>query len=579
MDKLRVLGLHGGTIERLHLGLKQAYVSRHDGLEVRDALSYPLLSDDGLPIGRYAYRNLQGITTNPQHPKGWGPGPCTEYRLGNGEKIAVVAADVLDLWLAWQTYGQTDEDVVFISRSQWGEWPAEWRSGQHWSSFGQVLLIDGDGAADFIAEIAPLTVREILQIRTPAPFQSFTDMVRSFQAPPWDTLLGSARPIQLVIESEEPGRQPVDLGIFEAAPIDVSGGFACGNLYYPVAVEQRHVDDRLGKIVHRYRTLVVRSDGALLSAEPLPAPCGTASSERVLALSDGTRIKGLPAASTSGTWSFGSIQQFVEWRKRRGPRPFRELSDLLETLEKHLRSRVWLPDERAYALAATFVAMTHVHQIFDALPILLAVGPAGSGKSELGEAIARVAINGTLAGQLRAAGMVRLLDQTHGLLVLDDMDGTGAASVDGDSEIAQALKSGYKRSTARKPVADRAGRIRIVDYFGPKMITRTKLPKPILGSRMIAIHTAPALGAHAFNCAGLTEEKLDALRDELHCWALASANHVLACYQELREHHKCRWDEITSPLLAISDSAGSDFFFRVKAYIDCDSSRCSHREL
>lgn len=314
MDKLRVLGLHGGTIERLHLGLKQAYVSRHDGLEVRDALSYPLLSDDGLPIGRYAYRNLQGITTNPQHPKGWGPGPCTEYRLGNGEKIAVVAADVLDLWLAWQTYGQTD-------------------------------------------------------------------------------------------------------------------------------------------------------------------------------------------------------------------------------------------------------------------------GPAGSGKSELGEAIARVAINGTLAGQLRAAGMVRLLDQTHGLLVLDDMDGTGAASVDGDSEIAQALKSGYKRSTARKPVADRAGRIRIVDYFGPKMITRTKLPKPILGSRMIAIHTAPALGAHAFNCAGLTEEKLDALRDELHCWALASANHVLACYQELREHHKCRWDEITSPLLAISDSAGSDFFFRVKAYIDCDSSRCSHREL
>ena len=573
MDKLRVLGLHGGTIERLHLGLKQAYASRHDGLEVRDALSYPLLSDQGLPIGRYAYLNLQGITTNPQHPKGWGPGPCTEYRLGNGEKIAVVAADVLDLWLAWQTYGQADEDIVFISRSQWGEWPAEWRSAQRWSSFERILLMDGDGAADFVAEIAPLTVREILQVRTPPPFQSFIDMVRSFQAPPWNTLLGSARPVQLTAEAEEPDRQPVDLGIFEAAPIDVSGGFAGGNLYYPVAVEQRHVDDRLGQIVHRYRTLVVRSDGALLSAEPLPAPCGTASTERVLALSDGTRIKGLPAASTSGTWSFNSIQQFVEWRKRRGPRPFRELSDLLETLEKHLRSRVWLPDERAYALAATFVAMTHVHQIFDALPILLAVGPAGSGKSELGEAMARVAFNGTLAGQLRAAGMVRLLDQTHGLLVLDDMDGTGAASVDGESEIAQALKSGYKRSTARKPVADRAGRIRMVDYFGPKMITRTKLPKPILGSRMVAIHTAQTAIRGALQKPLCREDELDGLRDELHCWALASADAVHSSYARLRVRQKDRWDEINSPLLAIGSFAKRTFRERLEAYVQCPSCR------
>ena len=572
MDRLRALGLLGGTIERLHLGLKQPYRSRRDGLEIRDALSFPLLSPIGEPLGRYGYINLPEVTQNPLHPKGWGPGPCAEYRLGKGEHTAVVAADILDLWFAWQCYCRNDEDAVFLARSHWDGWPAEWRSPAHWAAYDRVILLGGDGAADFIAEIAPLAIREILTFIPPPPFEDFADMVRSSQAPKWDSFLEAAAPVVLRCEGDDRSGLPIELGIFEAAPIDGSGGFAGGSLFYPVAVEQRAVD-RHGQVVHRYETMVVRSDGALLSADPLPAPCGTASSSRVLALSDGTRIRGLPAGSQAGTWSFGSIRAFVEWRKGRSARPFRDLSDLLADTERYVRSRVWLPDDDAHAVVATFVAMTHVHQVFEALPILLAVGPPASGKSELGEAVARLSFNGTVAGQLRAAGMVRFLDETHGLLVLDDMDGIGSASIDGDGEIAQALKSGYKRSSARKPVADRGGRVRMVDFFGPKMISRTRLPTPVLGSRMIAIHTGRQPSGTRLASSRYDEDALDRLRDELHCWAMEAAADTRETWSRLPIEFEGRWEEITRPLRAIAKGGGDDFLARVETCLHETTSR------
>lgn len=573
MDRLRRMGLLGGSIDRLHLGFKQPYQSRKDGLEIRNALSFPLISRTAEPLGRYAYLNLPDVTENPQHPKGWGPGPSAEYRLGDGERIAVVAGDVFDVWLAWQCYGREDEGVAFLSRSHWGGWPAEWRSPGHWRKFEQVILLDGDGAKDFLCEIAPLFARDILGFDAPAPFSSFADMVRSSAPPAWSDFLASAAPLTLRHEADGEGKISVELGIFEAAAVDVSGGFAQGQLYYPVAVEQRAVDGKSGQVVHRYETLVVRSDGSLLTAEPLPAPSGTAMASRVLALSDGTRVRGLPASSPSGTWSFGSIRNFVDWRKGRSARPFRDLPALLSEVEAYVRSRAWLRDEDAYAIIAAFVLMTHVHQVFDALPILLTVGPAASGKSELGEAIARLSFNGTLAGQLRAAGMIRLLDETHGLVVLDDMDGTGTASIDGDGEIAQALKSGYKRSSARKPVADRGGRVRMVDFFGPKMISRTRLPTPVLGSRMIAIHSSRMPNDYRLQTTKLDEEDLDRLRDELHCWAMHAAADLRAASKHLPTTFDGRWEEITRPLRAIADRSDPDFRSRVDRYLNARQSR------
>jgi hypothetical protein len=293
----------------------------------------------------------------------------------------------------------------------------------------------------------------------------------------------------------------------------------------------------------------------MLVAETLPAPRGTPARQRVLALSDGTRILEEPTALGSGSWSFESIGRYVAWRTGSGSRPFRELPELLTDLEDFLRSRVWLPVDDQYLLAALYIVVSHIYQVFDAIPLILICGERATGKSELGEGISRLSFNATVAGQLRAAGMIRLLDETRGLLVLDDMDGHGAASLNGTGELAQALKTGYKRVTSVKPLADRGGRVRMVDFFGPKIVTNTVGVDAVLGSRMLAIRTAPISTSVRSDQTRWSDDKLLALRDELHCWGLASGQEVAARYRALGPP-TCRRTEIEAPLLAIADVAG-----------------------
>lgn len=568
MAALRALGIQGRTIERLGLGIKQPYIPRGGAPEIRDALAFPLMSC-GRPLGRYGYYNVPSVTANPPHPKGWGAGVCAEYRLGPGESaVALVCPDVLDAWLAWQSYGDGPGAPAVLSRTHWAGWPGEWKSSSHWSRYETVVTIDGDGQADFLTEIAPMMGREVRVHRSPPPFDSFSGMVRAGRSLALEDVLARSEPTIAFPAAADCSNAA--LGVFEAAPIDVSSGYAGGRLYYPVSVELRSVEGTSGRVMHRYRTMVVRSDGALLSAEGLPAPCGTGRSERVLSLSDGTRIRGLPSPSPSASWSFPSIEAFVAWRRLGGPPPFRSLANVLADVETHLRLRVWLPDDGSYVVVACFVAMTFCYQLFPALPVLLVVGPAASGKSELGEAVAMIGQNAVLAGQLRAAGLVRLLDETSGLLVLDDMDGTGPASIDGDGEVAMALKTGYKRSTSRKPLADRAGRIRMVDYFGPKLVTRTRPATPVLGSRMIVVHAAPRPPGAATSGRGSSDGEMAALRDELHCWAMASAADVVGHFDASSVGDGGRWSEITRPLLAIARCAGDSLAMRLAAALASD---------
>lgn len=571
MAALLGLGLNGATVDRLHLGLKAPYRSRADGLETRDALCFPVLAEGLRPVGRYAYLNLAGVTVNAHAPVGWGPGKPLVYRLGSfaADAVAVVAADVVDAWLAWQLSRGGHPETAFLSRSHCGDWPAEWRSSAFWSGFSRVLLLPGRGAPDFLREIAPGIGRDLSLIALPAPHSSVGSATTAARPPSFDELVGSTEPWMQAVPVAAGAVPAEQLGRFAATPVSVTGAYSGGHLYYPFAVEERRLQREgradAGRVVHSYATMVLRSDGHLLATELLPAPRGTPADQRILCLSDGTRIAAEPVASRTGTWSFASIEAFANWRTRGGAPPFRPLGDLVADVEGLLRSRAWLPVDGQHLLAALYVVMSHLFQVFDAIPLLLVVGERGTGKSELGEAIARLSFNATVAGQLRAAGMIRLLDETRGLLVLDDMDGDGPASVVGTGELAQALKTSYKRATSRKPIADRGGRVRMVDFYGPKVVSTTRGVDAVLGSRMLAVVTAPMPAGASLGPGRGAEAELDGLRDELHCWAMSAAGEVAAAYAAAREARTDRRAEIEAPLLALAGLAGEDVLARLRA--------------
>jgi hypothetical protein len=576
MAALRAMQLNGATIDRLHLGLKAPYRSRADGAETRDALCFPVVDAAMRPIGRYAYMNLPGITGGAQSATTWGPGTPLVYRLGSDapSAVAVVAADVVDAWLAWQiSRGQTP-DMAFVSRSHAGGWPAEWKSPEFWSCFSRVLLLPGVGETEFLRDIAPKMERPLERVRLPSPLSSMSSAAS--QKPPLslDELLGEPEAWTQAMPRAVASVPADGLGRFAAAPIAITGAFSGGHLYYPVSVERRDVEMTgrgAGRVVHSYETMVIRSDGHFLSSELLPAPRGTPMDQRVLALSDGTRIIAEPVASRFTTWSLSSIEAFAHWRTKGGKKPFRTGKELAGEVEAVIRARTWLPEAAAYRLAAYYVMLSHVAQVFDVMPLFVIAGETRSGRGTLAESMARLGFNSTVAGQLRAPGMMRLLDESRGLLVLDSPFFEDSASGSGAYEVAQALRSSFKRSTSTKPVADRGGKVRLVDFFGPKVVITSSAPPAVSGWRTVCVRAqaypdGATLGENRFD-----EANLDGLRDELHAWGMASASELSQAYQVIRTKRAGRFDDVWGPFLTLATILGEDVLERLEWDISAPS--------
>lgn len=275
-------------------------------------------------------------------------------------------------------------------------------------------------------------------------------------------------------------------------------------------------------------------------------------------MSDGTRIVAEPLPARFATWRFSSVKNFINARATARPPRHRSLARLLADVECHLRASVWLPHDDDFALAAAFVAATFVHRVFDAFPILLVNGLKGTGKSEFGQALAGICCNALVAGRISPAGLLRLLAESRGTVVLDDLE-TISSTKAGGSELAQILKIGYKAATARRVAPGRDGRVEVLDFYAPKVITNISGADPVLLTRMIAVRTA-AMPLEASLADGLIDASC--LRDEMHTWAMCEAAAVAEAYRPLLSAGRSRRDEIAAPLRAIAGLICDDVFTR-----------------
>ena len=528
LKAVRELGLADGTMRRFRLGMREPYLAGGSGTVTTRALTFPVPNADGTRTSKWSYLNVEGLTMHAPHPQGWGAGAprtCYSGPVTAGSSLLVVPTP-LDMWLLWQRVADSLPGLIVACPSHPAGVPVEWRRADYWRGWRRVVLGLGGGADhDEVVQMVLRTAdREIARCQPPGG-ESWADLVRTGgSAPEIGLLFEGAQPCvpRAVPAAAGPG---LVTGDFEAAPLAIEGAVRDGRMFYPVTVERREVERggrECGSVVQRYVTRVLRSDGVLLDVERLPAPRGTPSSGRVLALSDGTRILSAPKPGPFGTWRYGSIKAFIEARER-GVRPVhRSVDRLAADVEAHLRSSVWLPHEADYALSTAFVLATFVHRVFDALPILLVNGAKGSGKSELGQAFASLCFNGLVAGRVTAAGLIRLMAESRGTVVLDDMESIGSASA-AARDLIQILKTSYKAATARRLGSGRDGATETVDYFGPKVITNITGADAVLSSRMLAIRTRQMAEGDS-----LMDAVVDvaALRDELHCWAMCEAEAV-----------------------------------------------------
>lgn len=568
-------GLSAETIRKFHLDMKEPYRRKSDGLTVSGVLCYPLISQHGEPLGRYGYYAIPGVTENPPDSDGWGPGKTATYYSGDvaGKTTLLVADSCRELWVLDQHLEGTEleRSVVIIAPSHGSSLPDEWKTSEFWASWAKVIFVHSDAArhAQTTRVLIRHCGREVFRVRVPdnmghcwAEF-----FLAGGTAERFIELLKTAPAF-----SDPP---PMNNGHLETAgdfgvnTVNINGAFVNGHLYYPFTIERREVEKvervrgggREGLLVASYVTKIVRSDGAVLDIVKLAAPRGTPRERQVLALTDGTRIEREPQFSHYATWQFDSIRAFITAAQANRPAPHRPLKELIAEVVAHLRRSVWLPYEDDYTVLALYAAMSFVYQVFDAIPLLIVRGEKGTGKSELGDAISKVSCNATVIGQGSSAGVVRLLNEARGLVVLDDLESVGRAFETASfGDISQMLKLSYKKRTGRKAITDKSGKTTIFDFYGPKVVNNTRGVDPILGSRMLHIQTRriPDAAHQDVTLTGSEPDELMQLRDELHVWGMASASLVYEHYVRLVDHKGGRRNEIVAPLRAIAQVAGEE---------------------
>lgn len=550
-------GLNNATIQHFGLGLSTPYEDRNKGLTRCNALVFP-------PIGRggytkpFAYYNIPGITQNPIDENGWckgAPRLCFNVVPTNKHQFLFIAEGFKDLWMLHQVIvGTALEEQLLIATSTHGSRiPEEVKNNPAlFHTYEKVFLgQDGDPAGDDIAfewlsHIGPRAYR----VTPPIPKVDGKDWTDYFRDGTRNVkhlaeilaqaeILNSRDLVTKTLNYED-----AKIGQFFTLPeLDARSAYYNGYMYYAVEIVEVGLDSNGGKGMNA-TTKIIRSDRQMLNVIPVNRSVNYTTNQRQFhRLSDGTMLKCVPTVSASATWKWEDVYAWLN-----GDFKPRRLGTIVDSMVSAMKSRVWLPNEDDYTVLSLVMVTTYVQQIFDAVPFLLATGPAGSGKTELGRVLSLLGCNAVVTGDISSKTITRLIDQTKGFLIIDDAEKLSRSGKGGNGDIddlLQILKVSYKKSSATRQVTDnKTMQVSELDFYGVKLFTNTKGMEDILATRTIPIHTRKP--QNGFKQAELPVDVLRGLRAELHAWAMENASWVHDIYKTFAVSN--RDDEITTPL-------------------------------
>jgi hypothetical protein len=258
-------------------------------------------------------------------------------------------------------------------------------------------------------------------------------------------------------------------------------------------------------------------------------------------------LPGWSAASRSG-WLAGSTSM----------PPDEVCRLLLQSFGKYLD----LPPESAagtVAMLTTWVMLTYIFPVFDAVPYLAVGGPAGSGKSRVFELLAQVVLRPLNTSNVSNPALFRSLHAFGGVALLDEAERLRESRSPEVAELLSSLLSGYKRdgcATRCEAAGDGQFVMRHFNVFGPKALACINELPPTLATRCLAVpmfrsppgSPKPKLRVEA------DAQRWQSLRDALHILAVEHGSEWLDLpgRQDVVPEMSGRNFELWQPLLAIA---------------------------
>jgi hypothetical protein len=262
----------------------------------------------------------------------------------------------------------------------------------------------------------------------------------------------------------------------------------------------------------------------------------------------------------------------------------------LKRLRDCLKKFVSFPSDWTGDVVAAWILATYVYPIFQAFPYMrITSASPGSGKSVLGQTIARLSFNGEFMTSPGEAHLFRMAEMSRGVQVWDEMEIENDIEKKKFAGIKGILLNGYRNGGVVPRTEGRNWeRVEIFHVYCPRvLIGLSDLPEVVL-QRVITItmqkRTAEA-EVEIYNPEAHQQAE-QSLRDGCVLWALQNASAVSQAYysSDLRKTVEgClgdvgrQADDIWLPLFAVVQSACADPEERERWFNALKTGALSHR--
>ncbi|MBE0557571.1 MAG: hypothetical protein IH628_10095, partial [Proteobacteria bacterium] len=244
MQYLLKRGLTLVTIDMYQIGLSREEVIKDTGEVRKNVLKVPLFNSKFQAVKKYSNYLLPGVTegVDPKR-RSWMPGnPTTYYGNAVGDrKIVFVCEGEKDLWIVRQKIRGTelDDKLLPITSTNGLVVPKEWTEELFWRRFEAVYLgQDTDKAGEEIYEsVRKCPLVNPFRVRVPEGMgKDWTDyFLNGGTVEFFAELIEKAPKANPVLCDDENG----GWGTLDYDPIDISGVFHNGHLYYPFLTLER----------------------------------------------------------------------------------------------------------------------------------------------------------------------------------------------------------------------------------------------------------------------------------------------------------------------------------------------------
>lgn len=239
------------------------------------------------------------------------------------------------------------------------------------------------------------------------------------------------------------------------------------------------------------------------------------------------------------------------------------LKDLI-TLQNHYMD---VPQQETFLLTSCYIISTYLYTLFPATGYLFFHSTSGSGKTKFADIISFLSFNSVNATSPSESVLFRIIEQTKGLMVVDDFENLPDER---KNVLEQILKVGYRRGgkTSRSEKIGKNWVPVFFDVYCPKIITNTIGLDLITLSRCIPIHLMKTksvkgrLGVHPESLVWRD------LRDACYAFALFAWREIEEAYWSLDVPELNNRDlELVKPVLAVAKVFGAEWFDKLKAHL------------